>query len=143
MTPWTVACLALLSMGFSRQEYSRLPFPPSRDLPSPGIKPGVSCIGRQLDFPGGSDGKASVYNAGDLGLIPRWGRFPGEGNGNPLQCSCLENPRDRGAWWAAISGVTQSRTRLSNFTFTFSLSLPHDIVLLYMKRVVLRVHLTP
>ena len=43
----------------------------------------------------------------------------GEGNGNPLQCSCLENPRDGGAWWAAVYGVAQSRTRLSDFTFTF------------------------
>ena len=43
----------------------------------------------------------------------------GDGNGNPLQCSCLENPRDRGAWWAAVYGVAQSRTRLSDFTFTF------------------------
>src|SRR5574340_830361 len=43
----------------------------------------------------------------------------GEGNGNPLQCSCLENPRDRGAWWAAVHGVARSRTRLSDFTFTF------------------------
>ena len=43
----------------------------------------------------------------------------GEGNGNPLQCSCLENPRDGGAWWAAIRGVSQSRTQLSDFTFTF------------------------
>ena len=42
-----------------------------------------------------------------------------EGKGNPLQCSCLENPRDRGAWWAAVHGVTKGRTRLSNFTFTF------------------------
>ena len=47
---------------------------------------------------GGSDGKASVYNEGDLGSIPGSGRFPGEGNGNPLQYSCLENPMDRGAW---------------------------------------------
>ena len=46
---------------------------------------------------GGSDSKASVYNAGDLGLIPGWGRSPGEGNGNPLQYSCLENPMDGGA----------------------------------------------
>ena len=53
---------------------------------------------RLLDFPGGSDGKASVYNVGDLGLIPGWGRFPGEGNGNPLQYSCLVNPMDGGAW---------------------------------------------
>ena len=51
-----------------------------------------------LDFPGGSDGKASVYNAGDLGSIPGLGRSLGEGNGNPLQYSCLENPTDRGAW---------------------------------------------
>ena len=43
----------------------------------------------------------------------------GEGHGNPLQCSCLENPRDRGAWWAAVHGVTKSWTRLSDFTFTF------------------------
>ena len=50
------------------------------------------------DFLGGSDGKASVYNVGDLGSIPGSGRFPGEGNGNPLQYSWLENPMDRGAW---------------------------------------------
>ena len=58
------------------------------------------------DFPGGSDGKASVYNAGDPGSIPGLGRYPGEGNGNPLQYSCLENPMDRGAWWAIVSEVT-------------------------------------
>ena len=55
--------------------------------------------------------KGSAYNAGDLGSIPGSGRSP-EGNGNPLQCSCLENPRDGEAWWAAIYGVAQSRTRL-------------------------------
>ena len=51
-----------------------------------------------LDFPGGSDGKASAYNAGNLGSIPGLGRSPGEGNGNPFQYSCLGNPMDRGAW---------------------------------------------
>ena len=51
-----------------------------------------------LDFPRGSDGKASVYNAGDLGSSSELGRSPGEGNGNPLQYYCLENPMDRGAW---------------------------------------------
>ena len=56
-----------------------------------------------MDFPGGLDGKVSVYNAGDLGLIPGWGRFPGEGNGNPLLYSCLENPMDRGAWCRLLS----------------------------------------
>ena len=50
------------------------------------------------DFPGGSEGKASVYNVGDPGLSPGLGRSLGEGNGNPLQHYCLENPMDRGAW---------------------------------------------
>ena len=74
------------------------------------------------DFPGGSDGKASVYNAGDPGSIPGSGRSPGEGNGNPLQYSCLEYPMDGGAWWATAHGVAKSRTRLSDFTFRSLLS---------------------
>ena len=56
-------------------------------------------------------------NEGDLrdqGSIPGWGRFPGEGNGSPLQYSCLENPMDRGAWWATVCGVEKSRTGLSD-----------------------------
>ena len=65
-------------------------------------------------FPGGSDGKESACNSGDLGLIPGLGRSPGEGNGYPLQYSCLENSMDRGAWWAIVHGVAKSRTRLSN-----------------------------
>ena len=56
---------------------------------------------------GGSDSKASVYNAGDLGSIPGSGRFPGEGNGNPLQYSCLENPMDGGAWFRQLSMGSQ------------------------------------
>ena len=64
------------------------------------------------------DGKASAYNAGDAGLIPGSGRSSGEGSGTPLQYSCLENPMDRGAWWAAVLGVTKSQTRLSDFDFT-------------------------
>ena len=58
----------------------------------------------------------SVYNEGDLGSIPGWGRFPGEGNGNPLQYSCLENPMDRGAWLAAVYRVAQSQTRLKRLS---------------------------
>ena len=54
----------------------------------------------------------SACNVGDLGLIPWSGRSSGEGNGNPLQYSCLENPIDRGAWWAAVHGVAKSWTRL-------------------------------
>ena len=56
-----------------------------------------------MDFPGGSDGKASVYIAEDLGSIPGLGRFPGEGNSNPLQDSCLGNPMDWGAWCTLLS----------------------------------------
>ena len=70
----------------------------------------------------GSDGKASAYNVVDRGSIPGLGRSPGEGNGNPLQCSCLENPMDGGAWWTTVHGVTKSRTRVRVFTFTFWLS---------------------
>ena len=69
-----------------------------------------------MDFPGGSDSKASACNVGDLGSIPGSGRSPGEGNGNPLQCSCLENPRGRGACWAAVYGVTQSRRQLKQLS---------------------------
>ena len=58
-------------------------------------------------FPGGSVGKNPPANTGDAGLIPGLGRFPGEGNGKPLQYSCLENPMDRGAWWAVVHGVTK------------------------------------
>ena len=68
------------------------------------------------DFPGGSDSKASAYNVGDPGSIPGLGRSPGEGNGNPLQSSCLENPTDVGTWQATVHGVTKSQTQLSNFT---------------------------
>ena len=58
-------------------------------------------------FPGGSEVKASACNAGDLGSIPGSGRFPGEGNGNPLQYSCLENPMDGGAWCRLLSMVSK------------------------------------
>ena len=60
----------------------------------------------KMGFPGGSDGKESACNAGDLGLIPDLGRSPGGGHGSPLQYSCLENPMDRGA---TVHGVTKSR----------------------------------
>ena len=60
------------------------------------------------DFLGGSDGKASACNAGDLGSIPGSGGSPGEGNGNPLQYSCPDNSMDRGAWWATVHGVAKS-----------------------------------
>ena len=59
------------------------------------------------DFPGTSAGRESAYNAGDLGSIPGLGRYPGERHGNPLQYSCLENPMDRGVWWATVHWVAK------------------------------------
>ena len=81
-----------------------------------------SCIFRSFmiqSVSGGSDGKASAHHAVDPGSIPRSGRSPGEGNGNPLQYSCLENSMDGGAWWATVHGFGKSWTRLSDFTSTF------------------------
>ena len=73
-------------------------------------KEGNPAICNNICFPGGSDGKASAYNARDPGSIPGSGRSPGERNGNPLQYSCLENPMDRGAWWATVHVVTKHQT---------------------------------
>ena len=75
-----------------------------------------------LDFLGSSDRRESARNVGDLGSIPGLGRSPGGGNGNPLQCSCLENPRDGGAWWATVYEVARSRTRLKQLSSSSSLT---------------------
>ena len=100
VTLWTIAHQAPLSLGFSRQEYwSGLPCPPPGDLPNPGINP------------------ASLTSPALAGRFFTSGAtWNGEGNGNPLQYSCLENPRDGGAWWAAVYGVAQSRTRLKQLS---------------------------
>ena len=108
--------------------------PSPGDLPNPGFKPRYPALqadSLQYEPPGkpwecemepycdfGSDGISSACNVGDSGLIPGLGRSPGEGN--PLQYSCLENPTDGGTWWATVYGVAKSRTRLSDFTFTFN-----------------------
>ena len=68
-------------------------------------------------------GKESTCNAGDTGSIPELKRSPGEGNGNPLQCSCLGNPMERGAWWATVHGVAKSRTQLSDYNHQHLLTL--------------------
>ena len=67
-----------------------------------------------MGFPDGSDSKESACSTGDPGLISRSGRSSGEGNGYPLQYSCLENSMDRGAWWATVHGVANSQTRLND-----------------------------
>ena len=106
-TPWTVACQAPLSMGFSRQEHrSGLP----GDLPDPGIELRFPTL--QADsLP--SAVRNPLANAGDIrtvGLTPGLGRSHGGGHGNPLQYFCLENSMDRGIWWATIHGITDSDT---------------------------------
>ena len=75
-----------------------LPFQPPRDRQKPRLTEAAG-------FPRGSDGKESACSVGDPDLIPGLGRAPGEGNDNPLQYSCLENPMDRAAWWATVHGV--------------------------------------
>ena len=72
-----------------------------------------------MGFPGGSEVKVSPCNSGDLGLILGLGRSPVEGNGNPLQYSCLESPMVRGSWQATVLGVTKSWTQLSDEHFHF------------------------
>ena len=75
------------------------------------------------DFTGGSDSEESACNAGDPGSILRLGRSPGEGNGNPLQYSLLENSMDRGAWWATVHGIANSWTQ---HTHTHTLTAPGE-----------------
>ena len=134
--PWTVAHKTSLFMGFPRQEYwSGLPFPSPGDLSHPEIEPeslalqadslpteppGKPYISIDLNiciyvyinigFPSDSVGKETTCNAGDSGSISGCERSPGEGNGNPLKYSCLENPMDRGAWQATVHGVSKSQT---------------------------------
>ena len=77
-----------------------------------------------MDFPSGSKGKQSACSAEDPGSVPGLGRSPGEGNGNPLQDSCLENSMNRGTWWAVVHGVTGS-DRTERLTLHFSVYIPH------------------
>ena len=88
--------------------------------PSPHTQ--FSCINVWLasGLPWRPDSKESAYGAGDPGSVAGSGRSPGEGHGYPLQYSCLENPMDRGAWWATVHGGHKESDRLSDFTFIFS-----------------------
>ena len=106
VTPWTAAYQAPLSMGFSRQEYwSGVPLPSPHSYMTTGKTIALTrqtFVGKVMSL---------LFN-----MLSRL--VLGKGNGNPLQYSCLENPMDGGAWWAAVHGVTKSRTQLSDFTFT-------------------------
>ena len=130
----TVAHQPPLSMGFSRQEWgSGLPFRSPGDFPDPGsehmslMSPALAngytvrvCVflikddSSSMGFPGGSVVKNPPASAGDTGLIHGLGRSPGEGNGNMLQYSFLDNSMDRGAWQATVQGVARSQTQFSN-----------------------------
>ena len=108
-------------MEFYRQEYwSGLPFPPlvnTHTHTHTHTHTNIHAYTHTHIFPAGSDSKESAYTAGDPGLIPGSGRSPGEGNGYPLQHSCLENSMDRGAWWAAVCGVAESWIQLNEEHF--------------------------
>ena len=150
-TPWTAAFQAPPSMGFSRQEYwSGVPFPSPilwqlqlKKLDKYSNWLGLYQRRRQWQpipvlLPGKSHGQRSLVGCSPWGLeeldTTEQLHFHfsvsciGEGNGNPLQCSCLENPRDRGAWWAAVYGVTQSQTRLKWLSSSSSSRLIPNIV---------------
>ena len=123
-------------MGFSSKEsWSRLPFPPPGDLPKPGtdllslVSPALTGRFFTTEPPGKPDGDtddevvlviknlpASAADLRDMGSISGSGRSPGEGNGNPLQYSCLGNPMDRGAWQTTVLGITKNQTGLSAHT---------------------------
>ena len=119
-TTWTAAYQAPPSMGFSRQEYWSallLPSPLQVELMTNTHFPvsSISLVIYNSIFPGGSDYRESACNVGDPGSIPGLGIYPGEGNGNPLQYSCLENSTDRGALRATVRGVAKSLTWLSDW----------------------------
>ena len=114
VTTWTAACQAPLSMEFSRQ-YQIV------GHQSLGAAP-TSSMASNIGLPQWPSSIESTSKAGDVGLIPGSGRSLGGGNGNPLQYSYMKNPLDRGAWWAAIYGVTRSRTRLKRLNSSSSSS---------------------
>ena len=123
-TPWTVDHQTPLSMIFSRQEYCNgLPCPLPKDLPDKGVKLvspvapalagvfftncAISEAYKHIGFPGGPVVKNSPANGGNMGLVPKLGRVPGEGNENPFQESCLENPMVKGAWQATVHRLSK------------------------------------
>ena len=101
---------------------SKWPMTLTYDLPG-SVRPTLrfSNIYILLGFPCSSNGKESACNAGGLGSIPGSGRSSGEGNGNPLQYSCLEKPMDRGAWRATVCGISKSWTQLKQLTLHYNL----------------------
>ena len=86
-------------------------------IPGSGRSPGEGIVYPFPVFLGGSDGKESACDAGELGSVPGLEKSPGEENNHPHQYPCLENSTDRGAWWTTVHGVAESRKQLSDFHF--------------------------
>ena len=125
MTQWTVATRLLCPWDFPHKNMGvGYHFLLQGIFPTQGSNPCfLPLLQWHLGLPGGLDGKKLVCNAGDLGSIPGLGRSPEEGNGNPLQYSCLEKPMDRGVLQVTVHWVTKGRTRLNTFTSLLHFSL--------------------
>ena len=111
--------------GDSQEQFIGHLDPQRKPLVLKGIDLGARTSKWTEDFPGGPDSKVSAYNVGDPGSITGSGRPSREGNGNPLQYSCLENTMDGGAWGAGVHGATKSQTQLSDFTCTSRWTVDH------------------
>ena len=142
-----IACQATLSMVFPRQQYwSGSPFPSSRNLPDSGIKPGSLALQAEsfLTEPPVKPSQVALVvtnppaNAGDMraaGSMPGLGKSPGGKHGNPLQDSCLENPMDRGTWWATVRGISQESDMTEQLTLSlyFHIHVHTYIIYLYFR----------
>ena len=120
LTPFLSSLVPLPWQFWGKFLVSEIPGPPRQAASQDCLHPRTVCtLASRCHFPwgfttGGSDGKESAYDTGDLGSSPWVGKIPGAGNGNSLQCSCLENSKDRGAWRATVHGETESQTGLSD-----------------------------
>ena len=112
--PWTEEPSELQAMGLQRVRHNWATNLPLSFHFDGLIRIEVVKTKEQKVPPCSSDRKESAHDVGDLGLIPGLGRSPEEGNGNPLQYSCLENSMDRGAWWSTAHGIAENWTQLSN-----------------------------
>ena len=107
-----VSCLRFKDQKWRSWNWNLGPPTSSPPMLSSTMAPSTASPETIWGFHGGSGGKESACNAGDLDSIPGSGRSPGDRNGNPLQYSCLENAMDRGAWWATVHGFWKSQTQL-------------------------------
>ena len=115
-----------LSAGFATHVFQFL-LPPGIQKKSLDFLTGIPQTLGLPQWLGGEESACKAGATGDMGSIPGWGRSPGRGHSNPLLCSSLENPLDRGAWWAAVYAVAQSRTQLKRLSSSSSSSVPRGV----------------